>query len=84
MASKKRRRGAAWRWRDLSDFEPGLRAAIKAAGGTMTNLARLIDIAPQAIAQWNVIPVGRVLDIERATKVDREKLRPDLFKRRRA
>jgi DNA-binding transcriptional regulator YdaS (Cro superfamily) len=48
----------------------------------MTNLARLIHIAPQAIAQWDIVPINRVLEIEAATGVDRERLRPDMFKRR--
>jgi DNA-binding transcriptional regulator YdaS (Cro superfamily) len=80
MAAKRRR--ATWRWRSPEDFDPGLRLAVKAAGGTMTDLARLLGIAPQAIAQWDEIPAGRILDIERVTKVDREKLRPDLYRRR--
>jgi DNA-binding transcriptional regulator YdaS (Cro superfamily) len=77
----KRRRKPAWRWRSLADLDPGLRAAVEAAGN-MTNLARMIGIAPQAIAQWGPPPINRVLEIEKATGVDREILRPDMFKRR--
>ena len=78
MATKK----PAWRWRRPDDLDPGLRAAVKAVG-SMSNLAHLLNIAPQAIAQWDIIPIQRVLEIERITKVDRERLRPDMFKRRR-
>jgi DNA-binding transcriptional regulator YdaS (Cro superfamily) len=77
MSTKK----PAWRWRRLDDLDPGLRAAVKAVG-SMSNLAALLGIAPQAIAQWDVVPIARVLEIERITKVDRERLRPDMFKRR--
>jgi DNA-binding transcriptional regulator YdaS (Cro superfamily) len=77
----KRRPRASWRWRTLEDLDPGLRLAVEKAG-SMTNLARLIRIAPQAIAQWDIVPINRVLEIEKATGVDRELLRPDMFKRR--
>ncbi len=77
----KRRPKAAWRWRTLEDLDPGLRLAVEAAG-SMTNLARMIGIAPQAIAQWDVVPINRVLEVEKATGVDRELLRPDMFRRR--
>jgi DNA-binding transcriptional regulator YdaS (Cro superfamily) len=79
MADKKPNR----RWRRLDDLEPGLKAAVKAVG-SMSNLASLLGIAPQAIAQWEQIPINRVLEIEKITKVDRERLRPDMFRRRRA
>jgi DNA-binding transcriptional regulator YdaS (Cro superfamily) len=76
---KRRRPGAAWRWRTLEDFDPGLRAAIKAMGSA-TNLAEAIGIAPQAIAQWKIVPVGRLEDVEGATGVPRHRLRPDLYR----
>jgi DNA-binding transcriptional regulator YdaS (Cro superfamily) len=81
MAKSKKRKKPAWRWRRAADLDPGLRAAVKAVG-SMTELAELIDIAPQAISQWDVIPIQRVLEIERLTGVDRERLRPDMFRRR--
>ena len=77
----KRRPRASWRWRTLEDLDPGLRLAVEKAG-SMTNLARLIGIAPQAIAQWDIVPINRVLDVERETGVDRRDLRPDMFRRR--
>ena len=48
----------------------------------MTDLARLLDIAPQSIAQWDEVPLGRILDVERVTKVKREKLRPDIYRQK--
>jgi DNA-binding transcriptional regulator YdaS (Cro superfamily) len=76
---KRKRPGAAWRWRTLDDFDPGLRAAINAAS-SITKLARLLDISTQAICQWNEVPVNRVLDVERLTGVARELLRPDFYR----
>jgi hypothetical protein len=71
-------------WRHAEQLEPGLRLAVEAAGGTITALADLLGIRPQAVAQWDGIPTGRILEIEKVTGVDRAKLRPDLYKRRRA
>jgi DNA-binding transcriptional regulator YdaS (Cro superfamily) len=70
-------------WRRPGELDPGLRLAVEAAGGTMAHLARLLDISPQAIAQWREIPLDRVMEVEKATGVDRERLRPDLFRLRR-
>jgi hypothetical protein len=77
MAVKK----PAWRWRRPEDLEPGLKAAVKKVG-SITNLAKLLGVTTQAISQWECVPLNRVLEIEHITKVDRERLRPDLFKRR--
>ena len=57
----------------------GVRRAMKAAGG-LSALARLLQITPQSIQKWVRVPRKRILDIERLTKVPREKLAPDLFR----
>ena len=60
-------------------FKPaGVAAAIKSAGG-LRALARLLEINQQAILQWDKIPSGRILEMERLTGVAREILRPDLY-----
>lgn len=61
--------------------EDGLEAAIEAAGG-LRALARLLGISHQAILRWqrDKVPADRILDIERVTGVDRERLRPDLYR----
>lgn len=59
----------------LSD---GLQKAIVAAGG-VPELAKAIGITPEAIYQWDVIPIRRVLEIEEITGVKRGVLRPDYF-----
>jgi DNA-binding transcriptional regulator YdaS (Cro superfamily) len=59
-----------------------LRAAVKTAGraaGSMSELARVLGLSSAAIAQWKRIPAERIVEIERATGVRREVLRPDLY-----
>jgi DNA-binding transcriptional regulator YdaS (Cro superfamily) len=56
-----------------------IQTAVKKAGG-MRALARAIGVSYQAIQSWTTrIPAERVLDVERATGIPREKLRPDLY-----
>jgi DNA-binding transcriptional regulator YdaS (Cro superfamily) len=64
----------------LKRLEPGIGAAIAAAGG-MRQLAEKLGITSQAILQWKLVPVERLIEIERVTGVDRAVLRPDLFER---
>jgi hypothetical protein len=63
----------------VNRLSPGLALALDALDGSSVTLARKLDITPQAIAQWDEIPVGRVKEIARITKVSRAKLRPDYF-----
>jgi DNA-binding transcriptional regulator YdaS (Cro superfamily) len=56
-----------------------IQEAIEKAGG-MRALARAIGIKYQSIQAWrDRIPAERVLDVERATGIPREKLRPDMY-----
>ncbi len=57
-----------------------LKQAIDAAGGK-SKLARLLKITPQAVDQWNEIPVAQVLKIEKALGIRREDQRPDFYPR---
>lgn len=58
-----------------------IETAIEKAGG-MRALARAIGINYQSIQSWKTrIPAERVLDVERATGISREQLRPDLYHR---
>jgi DNA-binding transcriptional regulator YdaS (Cro superfamily) len=59
----------------------GVRAAIKAAGG-MRALARALRINYQSIQSWQRIPAERVVDVEQITGIPREKLRPDIFRKK--
>ena len=57
---------------DLLRGEPGL----------LADVARQLKLTRGAVAKWRVIPASRVVAIERATGIPREKLRPDLYRRR--
>lgn len=59
--------------------DPGLEAAIRAAGG-ITELARRIGIAQPSVSNWSRVPAARVLAVEAATGVARALLRPDLYR----
>jgi TorA maturation chaperone TorD len=56
----------------------GLAEAIRAAG-SVSKLARRIDIAQPSVSNWNRVPADRVASVEAATGVPRANLRPDLF-----
>jgi TorA maturation chaperone TorD len=58
--------------------DPGLREAIRAAGG-VTELARRIGISQPSVSNWLRVPAERVLSVEAATGVGRAMLRPDLY-----
>jgi DNA-binding transcriptional regulator YdaS (Cro superfamily) len=52
------------------------------AAGSQSALARAVNVTPQAVHQW--VEYGRVshkkvIDVERATGVPRQELRPDLY-----
>lgn len=60
-----------------------LKRAIEAAGG-QTSLAKLIGTTQSHVWYWlekskRGVPSEHVLDIERATKISRHDLRPDIF-----
>ena len=61
-------------------LSPGLQLAVDAAGGTTAALAVKIKLSSQAVSAWDVVPLDRVKQVERATGVPREKLRPDWFR----
>ncbi|HET7848399.1 MAG TPA: molecular chaperone TorD family protein [Pseudolabrys sp.] len=58
--------------------DPGLREAIRIAGG-VTELARRIGISQPSISNWTRVPAERVLSVEAATGIARNVLRPDLY-----
>lgn len=62
--------------------DPGLAAALAAVNDNMSELARRIGVSPQAIQQWERVPLERVPAVEEATGIPRETLRPDHYRRR--
>jgi TorA maturation chaperone TorD len=58
--------------------DPGLREAIRAAGG-VSELARRVGLSQPSISNWSRIPAERVLAVEAATGIARTVLRPDLY-----
>jgi DNA-binding transcriptional regulator YdaS (Cro superfamily) len=62
-----------------NQMKAGIKLAIKAAGGHR-KLARLLGISHQAIGNWDRIPAERLIEIEILTGVEREALRPDIFR----
>lgn len=60
--------------------QEALKTAIICVGG-LTALAKILDLSPQAIFQWNRAPAKWVIKIEEATAgtVSRHVLRPDIY-----
>lgn len=57
-----------------------LKKAIKAAG-SQSELARKLELTPQAVQGWTKkgLPAERVIQVERETGVSRHELRPDIY-----
>lgn len=55
-----------------------LKKARTIAGGASA-IARELNLTPQAVLQWRVVPAERVLVVERITGISRHELRPDVF-----
>jgi DNA-binding transcriptional regulator YdaS (Cro superfamily) len=61
----------------VANMSKGLRQAIDAVG-SVHKLARALGIRQQSLWKWREVPTERILDVERATGIPREELRPDL------
>lgn len=57
---------------------PIVREAAEKAGG-IQNLADALGIRRQAFYMWEKVPAERVIPIEQATGIPRQKIRPDLY-----
>lgn len=65
----------------VEERDEGLRLAIKEGGGVRP-LARSLGISTTSLMKWTRVPADRILQVEAVTKVKREKLRPDLYRKR--
>lgn len=62
----------------IQNARAALDEAIERAGG-VSQLARELGVTSQAVSQWTMAPVGRVIQIEKATGINRSRLRPDIY-----
>jgi DNA-binding transcriptional regulator YdaS (Cro superfamily) len=63
-----------------SEMDEGLKLALRATR-SWVELARRLGLKPQTVWGWKRIPATRLVEVERATGVPRENLRPDLYRR---
>lgn len=56
--------------------------ALKEGVPNIAALARDLNITRGAIHQWKQVPAQRVIEVEAATGISREVLRPDLYTRK--
>lgn len=49
--------------------------------GRRSALAAALKINPGALSQWVQVPADRAADVEAFTRIPREKLRPDVFRK---
>ncbi len=61
-----------------------LRRYCKEERGRLTRLAADLGVTPSTITQWHQVPIERTLQVERATGIPRQRLRPDFFMQARA
>ena len=58
--------------------EIALQEAISAVGGASA-LARKLGIKQPSVFGWRQVPASRVIAVEKATGVPRQRLRPDIY-----
>jgi DNA-binding transcriptional regulator YdaS (Cro superfamily) len=56
-----------------------LKLYLRAVHGRSSALAVALGITPGAISQWDRVPAERVLEVEKATGIPRQVLRPDVY-----
>jgi Putative antitoxin of bacterial toxin-antitoxin system, YdaS/YdaT len=61
-------------------IDQGLQRVLKTVGSRY-QLAKMLGLTPPAIYKWKRIPADRIIAIEKATGIDRSKIRPDLYDR---
>lgn len=65
---------------DQQALKTPLENAKEKLGGNV-GISRALDgaITPQAVSQWDKIPVKRAIELEAKTGIPRHELRPDIF-----
>jgi DNA-binding transcriptional regulator YdaS (Cro superfamily) len=62
----------------LEDAKEAMRE-LRAKRGALSQLAVELGVTAQAVHLWEVVPIQRVLEVERITGISRRRLRPDYF-----
>lgn len=62
----------------LEAMRAAAKEAVNLAGGP-TKLGNLLGISQAAVSQWEIVPLGRVKEVEKHSGVPRDRLRPDHF-----
>jgi hypothetical protein len=52
---------------------------LRSKRGALSQLAVELGVSAQAVHLWEVVPIARVLEVERITGISRRRLRPDFF-----
>jgi hypothetical protein len=55
---------------------------IKATKGLSVRIAKSLRISRQAVSDWVEVPINRLEKVEELSGFPRERLRPDIFRRR--
>lgn len=63
----------------MSEKHPTPKERAVAAAGGVTKLADDLKITRSAVSQWEQIPLERVFDVARITKIPAHELRPDVI-----
>lgn len=62
----------------LEDAREAMRE-LRSKRGALSQLAVKLGVTAQAVHLWEVVPIQRVLEVERITGISRQRLRPDFF-----
>jgi len=65
----------------MSTEQPGLKELLKSENMRLSQLALLLKVDKSVTTRWaqKKIPAERVIEVEVATGIPRQKLRPDLY-----
>jgi hypothetical protein len=62
-------------------ISPGLKE-IRETPGLSAKIADGLNITRQAVSDWDKIPLGRLIEVERLSGIPRERLMPEIFRKR--
>jgi DNA-binding transcriptional regulator YdaS (Cro superfamily) len=77
-SGKKLRAGKNSQRQDVTEAQDVMQR-LRAQRGALSALAVELGLTAQAVHQWDVIPLQRVLAVEKVLGIPRAELRPDVF-----